>query len=490
MSDGRHEPFSVEIEQSVLGHAIRSNAAIDTLAAELISSDLYDPLHQRIMDSMLHLRASGSVTVMRLNSHMQGDPGLTGDTEGYIALLASAAPACHDLPSLLRTLKDLSGRRQLCEIGTNIADGAATHPSENPTPRLVSEATEALFKILSSDSRPEEHPSEVAAEVLDEADRALRGEKPPSIPTGFKKLDKAMGGIMAQETLLVPAQSGMGKSALLGSISLAAAKAGHPTLFFTKEMSAKQIVQRMLCDIDFDLREKYDQPIEYWKFRAGCLSNFEIARLRRAKAVLDDLPLRFRDDAGLTMSGLISRSRAFAGRYKDQLGLIVVDFMQIVKDDNPGKNDTRENVVSRLAYGHKELAKMLGWGVMAAVQMLNKGNAHFNPSQDLPTAEAIRESGAIEQSGDIIISPYRKAFFHKRKEPVVPHDRDEWKTWREKMDELDNDFWLRGMKLRGGDPSVLNIELWAAMGSSAIRDERPGRYHLPSENDESDSRPF
>lgn len=470
------------IEAWAIAECLRDNTAIDVLAAELHAADFSDEIHQRAFHLLLMFRSEGGgATPAILQSHMRAELDEIDGGQDYFRIITASAPVSGAITDYVAILKDLSQRRTLAGIGQTLAEGACRAASETPTQALVGEATEALFKILSTDSRPEESPSEVAGAVLDEADAALRGERPPSIPTGLKKLDKVIGGIMPEETIWVPAQSGMGKSALLGSVSLGAARAGHPVLFFTKEMSTRQIVQRMLCDIDFDLRTKDEPPIEYWKFRAGCLSKFEVRRLRQAREVLTGLPLRFRNDAGLTMNGLISRSRAFAGRYSGQLGLVVVDFLQIVRDDNPGKTDTRENVVSRLAYAHKELAKMLGWGVMAAVQMLNKSSAHYDPAKDLPTAEAIRESGAIEQSGDIIISPYRKAFFHKRKEPAVPHEREEWQKWHGTMEEIKHDFWLRGMKLRGGDPSVLNLELWAHMGSSAIRDERPGRYHMPSD---------
>ncbi len=474
---------SVEIEQTVLGHAIRHNEAVDEIVSVLETADFYDPLHQRILETMLGMRGWKSITAMGLNAAMRDDPGLVGQTEGYIGLLATATTHCADLGHLLSTLKDLSDRRRLADIGKWVQDSAFAPHTETPTKAILSGATEAIFKIGVQGQRPEDRPCDVADVVVAEAEAALRGEKPPSVTTGLKKLDRAIGGIMAQELLLIPARSGMGKSALMGSMSLEAAKAGTPVLFFTKEMSSKQIVQRLLCDIDYSLKADGDAPIEGWKFRAHCLSNYEIARLKKAREVLNDLPLRFVDDGGLTMGGIINRSRAYARRHKGKLGLIAVDFLQIVKDDATGKNDTRENVVSRLAYAHKELAKMLDWGVMAAVQMLNKRSAPDRKPSDLPTAEDIRESGALEQAADIIISPFRRGFFHKQREPIVPHDREEWKIWKEKMSELENEFWIRGFKLRGGDPSSLNIELWASMASSAIRDERPGRYRLPQDND-------
>lgn len=480
VSDGRHNPYDIDLEQSALGAALADPKHLDTLAADLAPDVFHDPYHGRIMAKMLHLRGSGAVTVRTLAAAMKSDPAWdeTGQ-DAYLDALRTACPAFPPVGDYCRILNDLAARRALVAIGQGLVEDAYLPPDDISTQSLIAGATEAIFSIGATGQRPEDRPSEVADCVVAEAEAALRGEKPPSVTTGLKKLDKAMGGIMAQELILVPARSGMGKSALMGGMALEAAKAGTPVLFFTKEMSSKQIVQRLLCDIDHGLKGDDTPAIEGWKFRAHCLSNYEIDRLRRAREVLNDLPLRFVDDGGLTMGQITSRSRAFASRYKGHLGLIVVDFLQIVKDDTTSKNDTRENVVSRLAYAHKELAKRLDWGVMAAVQMLNKRSAIDRKTSDLPTAEDIRESGALEQAADIIISPFRRGFFHKQKEPIVPHDRDEWKTWKEKMSELENEFWIRGFKLRGGDPSSLNIELWASMASSAIRDDRPGRYRMP-----------
>lgn len=482
----RHDPWSVDIEQGALGAALADPKHLAALSAEIGPEVFYDPYHARLYAKALHLRGGGAVTVRTLGDALRSDPAF--EETGGIAYLDAMRASCVAFPPVgdyAAILKDLAARRALAGIGQGLVEGAYQSPDDAPTQALTDTATSALLSLGTDASRPSTRPAEVAAKVIDRARAALAGEKVPSIPTGYTKLDKVIGGLQSEDAVFIPGRSGMGKTTLWLNIALHAAQAGAPVLLFSKEMPDFQLTQWLLCCIDNTLRDPHnEQPIHHWKFRVGCLSNFEIARLERAREVLEGLRLEICDDKSLTMGGQFSRARAFARRYPGELGLIGLDFLQNLEDDQAGKQDNREQEVRRLAYGQKELAGMLGWPNLVTVQLKNK----FGPGvkKDLPpSSDDIRESGAIEMAADIIFSPHRKAFFHKQNEPTVPHDHPDWKVWHEKMVEIEHDIWLRGLKNRHGDPSFLNIELWADMGAASICNERPGRYHLPAQDEPS-----
>jgi replicative DNA helicase len=475
----RHDPWDTPTEQAVLGTALRYPEHLDTLATQLKESDFHDPYHARMWGVILHVRETSAVNIRTLTSALRSDPAWE-ETEGenYLDALRLSCPAMFKVDDYVGILKDLSGRRMLLSIGKGLIEDAFEPPMQKPTAALSGAAMEALLQIGSNISRPAVKPYDVAARVIERAHGHLRGEKPPSVTTGLRKLNKAIGGgLQATDLMGVAARSGMAKTSLLRSIGLAAARDGCPTLFFSKEMTDEQLTQGMLCDLDFDLKTKDEPTIPAWKFRAGCLSSYELGRLETAQAHLADLPLEICDDADLTMGSITARSRAFQSRHKGRMGVVLVDFLQIVTDETTSRTDSREQVVTRLAYGHKRLAKMLGWPVVVAIQLKNKGDGK-TPRDALPTADDIRESGGIEMACDLLVSPHRQAFFHKLKEPTVPHERPEWVTWNEKMKEIENSIWLRGFKNRHGDPSALNLELWCDMSAGAIRDERPHRLRL------------
>lgn len=491
----RHLPFDLDVEQAILGALLYDNSHIDVAAAELVEAHFYDPLHGRIFSTIVQRRGDGKITPLTLHAIMKADPGVI-ETNGqaYFDALRSASPALPDIRYMARILKDLTTRRSLVGIGEALVAGAHEPPHETSSQRLTDEATQALLSLGASGSRPSTKPGEVAVRVLDRAKAALAGERPPSITTGLKRLDKAMGGMQAEDAIFIPGRSGAGKTTLWTNIAVSAARSGHPVLLFSMEMPDFQLTQWMLCNIDNSLRDPHsEKPIEHWKFRHGCLSNFEIQRLDRAKDVLDGLRLEICDDKGLTLAGQMSRSRAFARRYPGELGLIGLDYLQNLEEDSARREENREQVVSRFAKGQKKLAGMLGWPVAATVQLKNKGltqGPNMKFKDVLPTEEDQRESGAIQMTADINFAVHRAALLHKQAEPTVPHDRDEWITWHDKLKEIETDMWLRGFKNRHGDPGALNIELYADMASASVRDERPGRYHLPSDQPELDDRPF
>jgi len=477
-------PYDIEVEQAVLGCLLVSNKLVDEVAADLEAKDFYDPLHQALYEMIVGLVSEGPVTPLILHSVMSAHPGMQ-DVGGhaYLAGLAEAAPALssRDIHRLAKALLDLSERRELIRIGEELVDCAYETSREVPTEKIAAETADALVKIGTVGRRDTVSVVDVMDECLKEAELALAGNKPPSIKLGFGAFDKATGGLMATEHLVTAGRSGAGKTAVAVSGATWAAMHGTPVLVFALDGSAKSWAQRSLCDVECRLHPE-ERPIWRSKFRHGTLSNLEITRLAEARRVLHGLPYDICNAPILTAPQILSRGRAFAAKHKGQMCLFVIDFVQKIADEKWEHNDSKETRVNNHVYQMANLANLTGGVAWSLAQMLNKnrgGNKNQTGSADdeLPIAEDIRESGAIEMSADIGFFPYRRAFSLSRKEPEK-HDfggsvRPEWSEWHNELEKVEHIMRFIGFKIRDGSPNVLNGEYWCDMGSNAIRDERP-----------------
>jgi len=472
----RHVPYDICVEQSVLGYLLLDNKSIDTVAADLQPEHFYDPLHQRLFEMLVALSCEGRVSPLVLHAAMKSDPGLQ-EVGGlaYLAGLAEAAPALPDIRQLARILLELAMRRELIRTGEDIVADAYEASRERPARAIADAATETLLRIGGAVTKPSLNVYEVGEAALQQAERVLHGEKVPSIPTGLSGLDGPTGGLQGGEHLVVAARSSMGNTGLLVALCRAAALAGHPVLVHNMDMRSASWAQRTMCDLDLWLNPG-EAPIWTSKFRRGTLSNVEIERLTVANRMLCNLPYEINDEASMTLTALMSRSRAFAARHPGKIGLIAVDFLQRVKPDKRMNSRTEESEISDAAYGMRELAKMTGWVVVSAAQLKNKGAAASTVTkaeERPPTGEDIRGSGAIEMAADIVISPFRKAFFVRQREPDKLTKPTEWAAWRAELTECDNHLRMLCFKFRESDTGALTGDFWCDMGSNSIRDERP-----------------
>lgn len=471
----KHEPYDVDVEQALLGALLRDNRRIDVVAADLEARHFWDPLHQRLYDMIVYLQTEGDVTPLILHSVMKADPGVieTGGM-GYLDALASSAPATPNVAIYAKILRDLSFRRDLIRIGEELATAALDNPVDSPAQALADYATEALLQAGSDTAKPSMTPYEVAMETVRELDATRGGKAPPGILTGIEKLDREIGCLRGGDLITILAKSGMGKSALMGGLALNMARAGTPVLFFSLEMTRSQLVERMVCDVDFDTAEK---AMWYSRVRNHRLSDEEFSRFVLGGQRLNNLPLEICDEDGLTMAQISARARAFVAKYgkhadgSPRLGAIIGDYLQIVEPAND--RDNRERQVSRIARGAKSLAKRVGWPVIFGSQMNEKDESRSGDERR-PRASDARESKAIMNESDLMLSPYRPAVAVENRKPLeAANGSPEHIIWSGELKAVRNRFELLALKNRHG--RRFDLELWCDMGASAIRDEAPYR---------------
>ena len=467
MTDDRHTPYDIEVEQSCIGSLLVSNDLIDIAAADLRAEHFYDPLHQRLYRTILTIRSEGTVTPLTLHSALKSDPGLASvGGHGYLAGLAQAAPALPNIQQLASILIDLANRRELIRIGEGITNQAYDPPRETPSQAIADGAMEAILRVGQATRPPPPSLSEAGMASLGDVEAMHSGRNIPRVRTGILKLDDETGGFEPGDFVVVMGASGQGKSTLLGSLALGAAMKHQPVIFFSLEMSQKQLVNRMICDLDYD--EHPWDAIWYSRFRNGKLNDDQFSRAGVAIQRLPDSLLRIDDQDDLGVQQITSRARGYASRFPGQIGVVVVDYIQIVATQER-QDGTREQEVASVARGLKSLSKRLGWPVVAGSQ-INEGPNQRTDKNRRPRLSDVSESKRIIKEADFVLCPYREAYYLQQEWGAGGPDQSQkaeyeaCKHWIE----------LLCLKNRHGR-AFRDLRLWTEIGASAIRDEEPIR---------------
>jgi len=469
----RKIPYDVEIEQALLGALMVDNHWFERAALTLRPEEFYDPFHQRMYAEMVGLFAKGMyVTPLTLKAMLENDAGMAevGGIQ-YLLSLARSAPALPNVPDYIAILKDLELRRHLIRIGEDVVNQAYAAPYGVAATEVAGRASEALFQAASQgQGKPALSLDKVAGEVLDMHERRFQGEKFPTVKIGLHTVDSEIGGFRGSDLVGIAGRSGMGKSALMGGIALGAALRGTPVIVFSIEMANGQWAERTLCDIDY-FENGGKSALEYRKFRNGTLTEEEFDRAARARLRLNNLPLFIIDDDQLTIEDVAARARTWAiGR--GPLGMVVVDYTQIVAPSDMGRDRSREQEVNHIARGLKSLAKKLGWVVVAGIQLLNKGMGKGVEAERRPTAQDIRESGGIENECDVLFATYRPGWYlEQRRAEAKAASQAEFDAWQADYQNAKHKFEMLCFKNRGG--RRVDFELWCDMTASAVRDQRP-----------------
>lgn len=471
-------PFDLEIEFAIVGLMLSRPQFIDVASAEIEHHHFYDPLIQRIFDMTVCLHAEGEVSPMLVASVMKNDPAAGEvDIAEFIRSLALSAPVTQNMREMCRVLRDLAFRRDLIRIGEDLAVWARDNPDGVGAQAMADGATEALLQSGVDKSEPLLTAYEIAQETIRDLENAKAGKALPVVRTGLYKLDRETGGLRAQDLIIILGKSGMGKSALMGSVAMNMVLDGTPVIVFSLEMTKRQWIERMVCDYDFRTAEK---AMWYSRVRNGRLSDEEFSRFVLASQQFRDLPLEICDLDGLSMAQISARARAFkakmAAKHQHEDGtpktvVVMIDYLQIVEPADP--RETRERQVNRMARGAKSLGKKAHCVVIAGSQM-NEADEGRAKEERRPRASDARESKGIMNEADQMFAPWRPAVAVENQKPLAAaDDSPDMLAWYAQMREVAHKFELLGLKNRHG--RRFDIHLWAEMGANAVRDEDPAQ---------------
>ena len=410
----RIPPHSIEGESSVLGGLLLDNSAWDRVGDLLSYQDFYRHEHQLIYSAVETLiNASKPADIITVYEHLQ-NLGKADEVGGlsYLNALAQYVPSAANIRRYAEIVRERSILRKLVKASDEIATEAFS-PQGKAVATILDEAEQKIFNIGEQGSRAQQGFQSMDTLVVQLLDRVTEMSENPNditgVPTGFYDLDRMTSGFQAGDLVILAARPSMGKTALAINIAEhVALNEGLPVAVFSMEMGASQLAVRIVGSIG---------RIDQTHLRTGKLTDEEWPRLTEAIEKLRNISLHIDESAGLTVSELRANARRLA-RQCGKLGLIVVDYLQLMSVSTAMNDENRATAVGEISRGLKSLAKELQCPVVALSQ-LSRGVESRTDKR--PMMSDLRESGAIEQDADIIMFIYRDEYYTKEacKEPGV-----------------------------------------------------------------------
>lgn len=396
-------PHSIEAEQAVLGGLMLDDKAWDRVADQLIPENFYRKDHKLIYAAMQKLKMDGiPLDVITVSEILQKNETL--DAAGglsYLGELAKNTPTAANIVAYADIVSERAILRELIEVGGDITDNAFNTLGRSSV-EILDDAEKKVFEIAQRKSRGQgpESISQVMAKTIDDIE--LRSQNKGAligVPSGFSDLDKMTSGLQAGDLVIIAGRPSMGKTVLGMNIAEhAALKGGKSVLVFSMEMPNEAIAMRLLSSLG-----RLDQS----KLRSGNLNEQDWQRVSSAVSLLSQTKIFIDDSPALTPMELRARARRVAKEHND-LGLIVIDYLQLMRGTQQGENRTAE--ISEISRSLKALAKELNVPVIALSQ-LNR-SLEQRPNKR-PVMSDLRESGAIEQDADLIIFIYRDEVYNE-----------------------------------------------------------------------------
>ncbi len=435
-------PHNIEAEQALLAALLINNAAVHRVAEFLLPEHFFEPVHGRIFGAILKLGERGQIAnPVTLKTYFENDEALAEiGGASYLARLTGSAVTIINAPHYARIVHDLALRRALIELGEEMATTAFEAEVEKSAQDQIEQAEQRLFHLAevgSAEGGPRAFGGALT-EAINRVEAACKhGTGITGVATHFTDIDELLGGLHPSDLIIIAGRPSMGKTALATNIAFNAARAyreepgeegetrvldGAKVGFFSLEMSAEQLATRILAEVS---------NIDSNRLRRGKLSNDDFLRVVQASREVSELPIFIDDTPALTIGQLRARARRLKRRHG--LGLIVVDYLQLLRLAGGGRPDHRVQELSEITQGLKALAKELNVPVLALSQL---SRAVEQRDDKRPLLSDLRESGSIEQDADIVMFIYREEYYLRHREP--PQDSDKHREWQAKMDKVYN----------------------------------------------------
>ena len=391
----RKLPFSLEAEQSVLGSILIDPESISEIATIITTEDFYLEKHREIYSAMQRLfLKSKDIDAIVLAEELTKEGVYTSDeSKAYIRTLADIVPATNNVKEYARIVKDKSLLRALIAVCGDITESA--YAAQDDVSFILDNAGGSIFALTQNQQQSDfTHIRDVIVDAyahlkaLSENSEDIKG-----VETGFSALDNVLVGMGKGNLILIGARPGMGKTSFaLNIASNVARKTGKEVCIFSLEMSKQELVMRMLSS---------EAMVESNKLRSGTLSKEDWDKLARAAEYLAACNIYIDDTSGITVTGMKSKLRK-----KRNLGLVVVDYLQLMSSDK--KIDNRVLEVGDISRNMKLMAKDLGVPVLCCAQ-LSRGPESRTSKK--PMLSDLRDSGAIEQDADAVLFLYREMYY-------------------------------------------------------------------------------
>ena len=466
------QPQNVEAEAAMLGAMMIDNRLADDLIDALDPDHFFEPLHGRIFAAIRTLRGNDMLaSPVTLRPMFEADVGMRElGGPAYLAQLTGSGAGLLGAREFAKQIYDLAMLRTLVTVGRGLVE-RAMDTSEEVNPRAQIEAAEEeLYKVAADGGSDSQIKTFVQASTMTikMAEIALNsGGHISGITTGLDSLNAKIGGMHRSDLMILAGRPGMGKTSLATNIAYNAAQRwmrdmadgiepdrslGAKVAFFSLEMSADQLAGRILAE---------QSGINSEVLRSGKISHQEFHKLAAAAASLESLPLFIDDSAGLSIGALHTRARRLQRKLNNQLGLIVVDYLQLLSGSAKSSGDGRVQEISEISRGLKNIAKDLNVPVMALSQL---SRAVESREDKRPLLSDLRESGSIEQDADMVMFVYREDYYLNMSQPEIPNSsspadvQDKHAKWSEHLSRVDGLAELIVAKQRHGSTGKVTLK--------------------------------
>ncbi len=401
---GKIPPQSLDAEMSLLGATLIDEEVLADVSEFVSTKDFYDKRHATIYGAMMRLYEHNKpVDLLTLTDELKKKKEL--DAIGgmaYLTELTNYVPTAAHAAAYAEIVGSKAMRRRLIKASADISE--LGYDEETNVQELLEKAEAELFSV--SDQSLKQDLVSLETILTDSFDRmeelhrnkgALRG-----IRTGWRDLDNMTAGLQRSDLIILAARPAMGKTTLVTNLAYnVATVAKQPVLFFSLEMSKEQLVDRMLADAS---------GVDAWNIRTGNLSDDDFSKLSEAMGEMAEAPIYIDDTPGLSV--LEMRTKARRAAHEQPLGLIIVDYLQLMQAS--GRSDgNRVQEVSEISRGLKLIAREMNVPVIALSQLSRSVESR---SPQVPQLSDLRESGSIEQDADIVMFIYREAYYNPETE--------------------------------------------------------------------------
>lgn len=408
----RQPPFNLEAEIGVLGSVMLMPDTCDDIVNLIRPDDFYDESHQILFRHIMEMHGSGKKIdplLLRESLIAKNEFETVGGAARLAEIFTSVPNAAHVTYYANIVRSKATARNLITTCSDLLAD--AYRPESDPD-TMLNEAEQKVFAIRESRQSNNLSPiDEILSDAMDRLDARVRGEgQEGTVETGFTDLDKMTGGLHASELVILAARPSMGKTAFAMNIAEnVVMKSRKPALFISLEMASIELIERMLCSV---------AKVNGHRLRNGTLAIEDRKRLVKVAGELSTVPLFIDDSPTRNVSEIAGAARRIKRR-ENGLGLIVIDYLQLIQPDNA--NDPRQEQVAKIARRLKGLAREL----KAPILCLSQLNRQAEDSRDhRPKLSHLRESGAIEQDADVVMFVHRESYFQKgqAEEEVNQHE--------------------------------------------------------------------
>ena len=432
------ELSNLEAEQSLLGTIILNNEYLSRVLEFLLPEHFYEPAHQKIYAQIIHNVEKVSIVAnaITLKQFFENDENIKAiGGAKYLSTLLASASGIFDIADYGRVIYDLALKRKLVMIGEDVVNRVYKTENNLSAQEQIEQAEANLFDLAEKGGNGKSDFRNISFSIKETLDKTLLARKRDShisgVSTGFTDLDKMLSGLQQSDLFILAGRPSMGKTAIAINIAVNACKYLNPNFddkknlkavgFFSLEMSSDQLASRILS---------MECSINATKFRTGQLSENEWEVVATRSAEIAKMPFFIDDTPALSISAIRTRARRMLR--KNNLGLLVIDYLQLIRGSSSRSAENRVQEVSEITQGLKAIAKELNIPVIALSQL---SRAVEQREDKRPQLSDLRESGSIEQDADVVAFIYRDSYYKERMRPPE-NEVDKFQKWKSEMQQV------------------------------------------------------